>query len=775
MKNWLKICKFTLKQAIKGKKFIGSTVFVGIAFLIIAAVSNILISGALDDKDKASDLKAVYIVNETDLSLDIDSFEQKHQKDYPYLTISEVSGLSAEEAAKDVTALGDNEDTSIVLNIKESEESCDLTIYIPKESTVGSGDAKDFARDFSETIKNAKISSTGVSADKINMAVSDLNINEITINEPSEEEDYSFISYLAPMLVMIVLYFLVIFYGQSIGQIVSMEKTSKLMEYILTLSGPSAIIFGKVTAIFCEAVIQTAVWIVCAVTGLVISNVVITDVIGLSRVDIISVFLDMLPENGVSANFYVLLVLAVIALLCAFLFYCFVSALFASFAATAEELSQTTSMSFMTMLVGFLTSFYVPLFTENDPIGMTIIRIIPFTSAFVLPGDIVSAKIGFIPFVLYLALLLLFTVLLAILTGRVYKNRLFKKGTKGIFAEIAGAITGKVKTKEDGLNEVLESLDSRSSKALIYGNLDNAKKAYTIIGFAILTFMLAANAIGGIIGDVLAKIISAKSHLELTDVYADTTFLALANIVSIYGIACPLCALVAKLSNGSKYVVKGTISKNQYIRAICIMFPVTVLLANFSNYLAALLSGGEAENSMINTLTSGDNILSMIMVSVLAPIFEELIYRKLIIDRTRRYGELTAIIYSALAFGLFHCNIYQFFYAFALGLIFGYVYVRTGNILMTIVMHMIVNSSSAIMAPYMPVVYTYFIYVMIGLGIVSIIYTIIKKDVHLEKAPNEVPHKMLSGAAFKNSGSILFAIVCIYIMAYSLIVSTLLG
>jgi membrane protease YdiL (CAAX protease family) len=335
--------------------------------------------------------------------------------------------------------------------------------------------------------------------------------------------------------------------------------------------------------------------------------------------------------------------------------------------------------------------------------------------------------------------------------------------------------SGKVKIKEDGLNEVLESQDSRASKALMYRNLDNAKKAYTIIGFAILTFMLAANAIGGIIGDVLAKIISAKSHLELTDIYTDTTFLALTNIISIYCIACPLCALVAKLSNGSKYVVKGTISKNQYIRAICIMFPVTVLLANFSNYLAALLSGGEAENSMINTLISGDNILSIIRVSVLAPIFEELIYRKLIIDRTRRYGELTAITYSALAFGLFHCNIYQLFYAFALGLIFGYVYVRTGNILMTIVMHMIVNSSSVIMAPYMPVVYTYFIYVMIGLGIVSIIYTIIKKDVHLEKAPNEVPHKMLSGAAFKNSGSILFAIVCIYIMAYSLIASTLIG
>lgn len=775
MKNWLKICKFTLKQAIKGKKFIGSTVLVGIAFLIIAAVSNILISGAIDDKEQVSDLKAVYIVNETDLSLDTESFIKKHNKYYQDLSINIVSDMSAEEAARNVDTLGDNNEASIVLNIKENKESCDLTVYIPKESSIGSGDAKDFANDFFETVKNAKIKSTGVSIDKINMAVSDLNISEITINEPTEEEDFTIISYLAPMLVMMVLYFLVIFYGQSIGQIVSMEKTSKLMEYILTLSSPAAIIFGKVTAIFCEAVIQTAIWIVCAVTGLVVSNVIITDVMGKNSVDIFSLFVKMLPEGGVSKNFYVLLILSVIALLCAFLFYCFVSALFASFAATAEELSQTTSIAVMTMLVGFLASLYVPLFTDNNPIGMTIIRIIPITAAFVLPGDIVSARIGIVQFILYLMLLLLFTVLLAILTGRVYKNRLFKKGTKGIFAEIVSAVTGKVRSKEDLADTLNASDNSKASLTLQYGNFDNAKKAYTILSFAVVVLVLSASSIGGIVGDVIAKIISAKSQIDLMDIYNDTTFLTILNIIGMYLIACPLCALIAKLSNGSRYIVKGNISKNQYIRSIFIMFPVSVSLNYFSIYLATLLSGGEAENTVIDTFATGDNILATVMVSLLAPIFEELVFRKLIIDRTRRYGELTAVMFSAVAFGLFHCNIYQIFYAFALGLILGYVYVKTGNVILTIIMHMIVNSSSAILAPALPIVYTYFIYTMIVLGIVSIIYTLIKRDVRFEKAPNEVPHKMLTGAAFKNAGFLILAVVCIYMMAYSLLASALLG
>ncbi|WP_442856211.1 CPBP family intramembrane glutamic endopeptidase [Butyrivibrio sp. MC2021] len=163
----------------------------------------------------------------------------------------------------------------------------------------------------------------------------------------------------------------------------------------------------------------------------------------------------------------------------------------------------------------------------------------------------------------------------------------------------------------------------------------------------------------------------------------------------------------------------------------------------------------------------------MIMVAVLAPIFEELVFRKLIIDRTIRYGELMSIVFSSLAFGLFHCNLYQVFYAFVLGLILGYVYVRTGNIILTIIMHMCVNASSSVLAPLAPQVYEYFFYAMIGLGIVSILYTLIKRDVKIEKVNHELPSKELSGIAFANVGTILFTAVCILMMIYGLFVSTL--
>ena len=775
MKNWLKILKFTLKQGIKSSKFITSTVIVGIVILIATTVSNILISGFFDDDSETSELKAVYIANETNLNLDTEGFISNHKDTYPSLTINEISGKSAEEAASDSELFGDSKDYSIILGIKEDDESCNMYIYIPADSIISESDAKDFAKDFSEDIKKAKIISAGATLENLDMAVSDIRITSVTASEFEETESYTIVTYLAPLAVMMILYLLVIIYGQSIGNTVSMEKTSKLMEYILTLSDPAGIIFGKVTAIFCEAVIQLATWGLCVVCGFVISGIFGGNLIENNKKNIIFLFMESLPEGAISSNFAVLLTLSVIALLAAFLFYCFVSALFASFAATAEELTQTNTMSVMTMLVGFMGAFYIPLVTDYSKLGMILIHIIPFTSAFTLPGNILSGKISLVEYILYMALLITFTVLLAMLTGRVYKNRLFKKGTKGIFAEILSAITGNaaIKADESSAKESALSDEEIVSRSISYENHDKAKKTYTIVGFALLTLILGGNAIGGLVGNVIANLMAVHGNTTLDAVYQNKTFLSISNIVAIYLIACPLCFLVLKLTDDSKITVKDHLTVFQCIRAMLIIFPVDIFLSHLSTLLASALTGGKASNSTIGGMLTGENVLTMIMVSVLAPIFEELVFRKLIIDRTRRYGEFTAILYSSLAFGLFHCNLYQIIYAFAIGIILGYVYIRTGNVVITIIMHMIVNSSAAVLYPMAPQLFTYFEYTMIGLGILSLIYTVIKRDVKLKPAQNEVSQKELSSLALFNTGSILFTVVCILISIYMLYVSTI--
>ena len=50
--------------------------------------------------------------------------------------------------------------------------------------------------------------------------------------------------------------------------------------------------------------------------------------------------------------------------------------------------------------------------------------------------------------------------------------------------------------------------------------------------------------------------------------------------------------------------------------------------------------------------------VTIIYVAVIAPIFEEIVFRKVIIDRTKRFGYMPAIIFSGVAFGFFHGNFF---------------------------------------------------------------------------------------------------------------------
>ncbi len=79
-------------------------------------------------------------------------------------------------------------------------------------------------------------------------------------------------------------------------------------------------------------------------------------------------------------------------------------------------------------------------------------------------------------------------------------------------------------------------------------------------------------------------------------------------------------------------------------------------------------------------------------VAVIAPIVEELIFRGLILHGLRKnYTATTAIFVSALLFSLFHLNPWQMPATFVLGLLLGWIMIRTRNILLAILGHSINN------------------------------------------------------------------------------------
>lgn len=90
--------------------------------------------------------------------------------------------------------------------------------------------------------------------------------------------------------------------------------------------------------------------------------------------------------------------------------------------------------------------------------------------------------------------------------------------------------------------------------------------------------------------------------------------------------------------------------------------------------------------------TKAVNILTSV---ILAPIAEELIFRGILLSETARINERFAIVFSAVIFGLMHGNPYQFASASIIGLVLGYVVIKTGSLIPAIIGHVAVNSLAA--------------------------------------------------------------------------------
>lgn len=181
---------------------------------------------------------------------------------------------------------------------------------------------------------------------------------------------------------------------------------------------------------------------------------------------------------------------------------------------------------------------------------------------------------------------------------------------------------------------------------------------------------------------------------------APTWVLLLASSGPLYAVAMPMGMFVFSRVP-SLEVRRFPLGVGRFFTLLIICFPIMSLGGLIGNALSDLVSGGNSTNRVSDLILAGDWWVNALFVAVLAPVFEEWMFRKQIIDRTRRYGERTSIVLSAFAFALFHMNLYQFFYAFGIGLVLGYVYMRTGRLRYSIIMHMIINANGSVLAPFM--------------------------------------------------------------------------
>jgi len=118
------------------------------------------------------------------------------------------------------------------------------------------------------------------------------------------------------------------------------------------------------------------------------------------------------------------------------------------------------------------------------------------------------------------------------------------------------------------------------------------------------------------------------------------------------------------------------------------------LIGEVNNALSSVLPPPAWFFELFNKVFENDYGIygAILKVAIIAPIIEELIFRGIIMHGLmRNYSKFTAVFISALMFALFHLNPWQFPATFILGLLLGFLMLRTRNILLCILGHAINN------------------------------------------------------------------------------------
>lgn len=120
-------------------------------------------------------------------------------------------------------------------------------------------------------------------------------------------------------------------------------------------------------------------------------------------------------------------------------------------------------------------------------------------------------------------------------------------------------------------------------------------------------------------------------------------------------------------------------------------------ITNVVKLLIEQISDISIGNRVADMLQKSSPAIMIFFVAILAPICEEVIFRGIFLSRLRAYGDKTAIIYTAILFGLFHTNFMQIPMAIAIGLVLGYAVVKTNKLRYSIILHMVMNLISSIL------------------------------------------------------------------------------
>ena len=393
MKDLFTVIKFTMKDMVKRKSFIVSTIIFLVMIVVGFNIPQIL------KKIKGEDIGSKLIIVDENNVFE-GSLETIKDIDTRYnIEIAEIRYEEIKEKIED----GDIESAII---IEKQDENIKVR-YIVKNTTMFDGMPEDLISAINTLYSNLQISKLGLTEEQLKSITPNF---EFSLEQTEEEKANGNI--FAMMLLSIVLFYAIYFCAYQVSSSITTEKTSKIIETLVTSTAPRTIVLGKTIGIGVVGLLQM---ILLVGTALISAKVFLEPGILENIIDISTIT----PYLGMVTILYFIL---------GYLTYALLYALTGSTVSKPEDIQSASGPVAMLAVIGFYLSY----FTMMNPTSQLNVfaSIFPISSPFCMPFRVMMGLANTTDVLISIVVLIITILVIAKVTIKIYSNAILNYGTK---------------------------------------------------------------------------------------------------------------------------------------------------------------------------------------------------------------------------------------------------------------------------------------------------------------------------------------------------------
>lgn len=444
LKRWKNIFAFTFTQQVKTKSFIISTVIIGLIIAIMAATANVLpailledeinqIESAVNGEMTESSVSKLYISDQTGLSLNFSVTGTS-------LGIP-IENISSEEADAKIKELETTSENAMLALILKTENGYAIDAYYAGENAdVNQNDCSAVTTLLSTQLQMQYLSSVGIPSEELSTAMSGVSVSLNRAGKAPTSPVQDIVNTVVPMICSLLLFIFIFAYSQMIAQAIAVEKSSRVMEFLLTSVSPLSIIVGKILAICLVSLMQFIILILAGVFGFLVSMPfgIFSKIDGLVSAAASSDIgtqaqgiLTDIQSAFSSVNLGTILIL-ILTFVLGFLLYALIAGLAGASISKMEDLSAAIQPMSIIGVLGFYLAYMPQIGAMDGETNtlMVVARYVPISSPFCLPSAYMLGQVSLGEALLSLAVLLLCVVGLCLIVAKVYEHIVLYTGDR---------------------------------------------------------------------------------------------------------------------------------------------------------------------------------------------------------------------------------------------------------------------------------------------------------------------------------------------------------